>query len=399
MLRHFRLLRLFAFGLVVATAASSAAAQEGVDSFGPFHLVAGQPGTLSFEGPVLYGSAGMLLWAIETAGVPERLVLNSTGGSVEDALFVADLVRTRRIATEIPEGAVCHSACVLVFFAGVGRQATGELGVHRPMEIRADGTLVDVPLLTRISQDTLRRFGASEALIELAWATPFDDMRVLTAEEIATFGVNRTREEGLALAPSEDLPPREDSDDDALDPLALVADFAPGVNLTFQRTGQPNETHVGAVKWEVGERQGTVRATVAIPDLSIAYLLLFGPFTDDEEPYLYGGILLSKVGATGPATIEAIYELALGLAAPEDERGVQFIQIGQATRPMTVADTFLALPRITRELNVDRLSRAIALQLILSVDRTLDNLVQLNFDIDANGQAALARAIPAWTGD
>ena len=57
-------------------------------------------------------------------GTPDRLLLNSGGGSVEDAIFIADAVRSLRIETEIPEGSICYSACVVIFLAGVGRTAT-----------------------------------------------------------------------------------------------------------------------------------------------------------------------------------------------------------------------------------------------------------------------------------
>ena len=59
------------------------------------------------------------------------LALNSAGGDVEGALDLARAVRQLGLATAVPEGMGCYSACAYVFFAGTERDAAGELGVHQ----------------------------------------------------------------------------------------------------------------------------------------------------------------------------------------------------------------------------------------------------------------------------
>jgi hypothetical protein len=61
------------------------------------------------------------------------VVLNSPGGSVNDALTMGRLIRERKFATEVEAGKYCASSCPLVFAGGIERRA-GEramIGVHR----------------------------------------------------------------------------------------------------------------------------------------------------------------------------------------------------------------------------------------------------------------------------
>lgn len=60
--------------------------------------------------------------------------LDSEGGSVAAALEIGRLVRERFMATEVPKGAACASACVYILAAGVERTVAddAEIGLHRP---------------------------------------------------------------------------------------------------------------------------------------------------------------------------------------------------------------------------------------------------------------------------
>lgn len=384
-----------------ATYAGFAAAQDGVDTFGPFRLVAGQPGVVVLDGPIEFGTGTEFLRAsYATAEPPLKLLLNSDGGSVEDALLIADAVRMMRIETEIPEGSTCQSACVLIFFAGVGRTAIGTLGVHR-FTLMQDGLApVENPTVTVASQGLLLRFGASQALVDLAWATPPETMHILTADEVAAFGVNRTREEGLRLAEAEDYPPLPEDTETTLDPFEAVGDFGPGVTMTIRRSGVPDETHVGATKWEVAERQGIVRVSVAIPDLNFAYTLVLGPFTTAGLPYLFGGFAISAVGADGPAPLGGMFvSLAAGYAVEGAGDEFRLVRFGYVALDRTEFYVSAGLPRLALDIAVDRLERATTMQFIFSLDGTTDNVTFVDFDLTENGRAALARALPAWTTD
>lgn len=59
---------------------------------------------------------------------PLRVELNSDGGDIETAFFIADAIAAaqrsgRVIQMEVPEGGRCNSACVVIFAAGTTRRA------------------------------------------------------------------------------------------------------------------------------------------------------------------------------------------------------------------------------------------------------------------------------------
>src|SRR6201999_4036303 len=70
----------------------------------------------------------------------KTVVLNSTGGSVADALAMGRLIRERKFATEVEAGKYCASSCPLVFAGGVERRAgdRATIGVHQIAAMRSD---------------------------------------------------------------------------------------------------------------------------------------------------------------------------------------------------------------------------------------------------------------------
>jgi hypothetical protein len=61
-------------------------------------------------------------------GNDEKLTvyLSSPGGEVHPAMMIGVLIRVRSYATMVPAGAICSSACALIWMAGIPR----ELGIH-----------------------------------------------------------------------------------------------------------------------------------------------------------------------------------------------------------------------------------------------------------------------------
>jgi len=59
------------------------------------------------------------------------LDMDSTGGQVEEAIRAGDSIAGSQWAIWVREGAVCHSACVLVLAAGDTRSIAGKVGIHR----------------------------------------------------------------------------------------------------------------------------------------------------------------------------------------------------------------------------------------------------------------------------
>lgn len=75
---------------------------------------------------------------------PALIVLNSPGGEVRNIQEIADGIRTRSIPVYVPDGAICMSACNVMFAAGVGRYVgpNAEFMIHhvRYGGDQADGT-------------------------------------------------------------------------------------------------------------------------------------------------------------------------------------------------------------------------------------------------------------------
>ena len=66
----------------------------------------------------------------------ELIVLSSPGGSVFEGLQTAGIIHDKELKTYIPKNSLfgtgnCASACSFMFFAGEGRSAEGDLGVHQ----------------------------------------------------------------------------------------------------------------------------------------------------------------------------------------------------------------------------------------------------------------------------
>lgn len=80
------------------------------------------------RGDTLYLDGGIdenLIYEIHTFNEQEikHIQLNSGGGKVVDAFELADYIRNHGIDTHVREGALCASACTLLFQAGVKRTA------------------------------------------------------------------------------------------------------------------------------------------------------------------------------------------------------------------------------------------------------------------------------------
>ncbi|KQT01742.1 hypothetical protein ASG42_26900 [Rhizobium sp. Leaf391] len=114
------------------------------------------------------------------------------------ALLIADDVHERGISTYIAKESGCHSACALVFLAGVERQADGALGVHQISS--ESGDLVSAQLSISDILDVLNRFGTPVEVMTWMFKTPPNDMHVFTADEIAIYKINRKRQDPAPTA-------------------------------------------------------------------------------------------------------------------------------------------------------------------------------------------------------
>ncbi len=121
-----------AFLLTTATVGAMVgpASAELVSDFAPFLHDTDAPGVLRLDGVIDARTPLAFKRALQRFQNTRVLELVSGGGSVYAALPLAYDVRAAGLRASIPAGAACASACSYLFFAGVGRDAEGRLGVH-----------------------------------------------------------------------------------------------------------------------------------------------------------------------------------------------------------------------------------------------------------------------------
>jgi hypothetical protein len=161
-----------------------------------FDLVGG--GKLMATGTITPGSSES--FATEVGRHSEYIktvVLNSPGGSVNDALAMGRLIRERRFATEVEPGKFCVSSCPLVFVGGVDRRAgdRATIGVHQVAAIRsaANGSPRDeMSLAQNISARCQRYLGDMGVSLQVwvhAMETPHDRLFVFKTDELKSLNI------------------------------------------------------------------------------------------------------------------------------------------------------------------------------------------------------------------
>lgn len=103
-------------------------------------------GTLRLTGTIDPGSSARFLAEIEARGeYVSTVLLDSPGGSVDDALSIGRLIRERELATEVADGGLCASSCPLILAGGTERVAgrAAAIGVHQIYAAALTATPVD----------------------------------------------------------------------------------------------------------------------------------------------------------------------------------------------------------------------------------------------------------------
>ncbi len=159
-----------------------------------FELKAG--GVMAVEGSIDPGAAERFAAEMDARGeYVTTVTLNSPGGSLDDAMAMARLIRARSIGAEVADGALCASSCPLVLAGGVVRQV-GEkaaVGLHQfysaidtaglnPAQAMSDAQAT----AARISR-YLAEMGVDPALWLHALDTPPRSLYYLSREEMQTY--------------------------------------------------------------------------------------------------------------------------------------------------------------------------------------------------------------------
>jgi len=100
----------------------------------PMRFIPQGGAVLLAQGSIDQGAASRLARSLEGRGrAVRRVVINSPGGALDDAIAMAKLIRQHGIDTHIPDGALCASSCPLFMAGGVRRTAgkRAAIGVHQ----------------------------------------------------------------------------------------------------------------------------------------------------------------------------------------------------------------------------------------------------------------------------
>jgi hypothetical protein len=163
----------------------------------------------------LYATGMIYIGAIEAfkAEVEKRgsyvkmVVLNSTGGSVRDALAIGRLIREKKFATAVENGGYCASSCPLVFAGGVERRAGDKavIGVHQafsPGDPGFDGArgMAEAQKISAECQKYLAEMGVDLQLWVHAMETPKDQLYFLKPDELISLKLATERGTGPKTA-------------------------------------------------------------------------------------------------------------------------------------------------------------------------------------------------------
>ena len=142
------------------------------------------------DGTIEEGDSRDLNSIIKKANSENRLVsairLNSPGGSLGEGAKIAAIVQYGKIATVVPAGAKCASACFLVFAAGPEKYAsyTANVGVHGASD-RSDQEEGDATVsMGRVA----KQLGVPESIIGKMVITPPDQIVWLSPNELRAMG-------------------------------------------------------------------------------------------------------------------------------------------------------------------------------------------------------------------
>jgi hypothetical protein len=161
-----------------------------------FELTGG--GRLMASGTITPGISAAFAAEIGKRGdYVKTVVLNSPGGSVDDALAMGRLIREKKFATEVEAGRYCASSCPLVFAGGIERNA-GEkaaIGVHQVVTVTNAPNLRardEVAIAQNVSARVQRYLGDMGVNLQVwvhAMETPHDQLFVFKPDELKSLNL------------------------------------------------------------------------------------------------------------------------------------------------------------------------------------------------------------------
>ncbi|WP_338721323.1 hypothetical protein [Devosia sp. XK-2] len=167
----------------------------------PLRIELGAGGILRLTGTIDPGAAKRFEQEIAQRGeYVSTVLLDSPGGSVNDALDIAGLVLEKGLDTLVPDGALCASSCPIIFASGDMRRAGREaaIGVHQIYAAALGASSVDALSVAGVAMADaqtataeitryLGKTGVDPALWLHALETPPDRLYYFMPEELERY--------------------------------------------------------------------------------------------------------------------------------------------------------------------------------------------------------------------
>jgi hypothetical protein len=149
-------------------------------------------GRLIATGTITPGIAASFAAEIAKRGsYVKTVVLQSPGGSVQDALAMGRLIRDKKFATEVEDNRYCASSCPLIFAGGVERRAgaNAAIGVHQVSaitngDLSSAGGMRQGQEISATCQKYLQDMGIDLGVWVHAMETPSDALYYFKADEL-----------------------------------------------------------------------------------------------------------------------------------------------------------------------------------------------------------------------
>nr|WP_255670723.1 hypothetical protein [Cognatishimia sp. F0-27] len=155
-----------------------------------------EQGAWRLEGAIAPGDAERILSQIDAADpAVERLVLQSPGGAVDEALHLGRALRIRAVTTAVLAGEICYSACPYLLAGGAVRDVDPDASVGVHQHSFGENTLLPAFLAVediQRGQGEVMRYldamGIDPLVMQHALTTPADEIYILLPEELERYG-------------------------------------------------------------------------------------------------------------------------------------------------------------------------------------------------------------------
>ncbi|WP_299691070.1 hypothetical protein [uncultured Tateyamaria sp.] len=158
--------------------------------------------TYRLEGGIEAGDAARIADQLDTVQpAPETVILQSPGGSVQDALALGRHLRNKGIATRMLAGEFCYSACPYLLAAGPTRDIADDASVGVHQHYFGENTFLPAAFAVEDIQrgqaevmTYLDEMGIDPLVMTHALSTPPDQIYVLLPDELERYGFTQTSE-------------------------------------------------------------------------------------------------------------------------------------------------------------------------------------------------------------